>query len=62
MLIPSSQLTCLAKSELTLNTAIAKATIYIPNDSSNWTSQQTNPKTLDIDVSDRPVVIELAKS
>jgi len=50
------------KVSLTLNTAIAKATIYIPNDSSDWTSQQTNPKTLDIDVSDRPVVIELAKS
>ena len=50
------------KVSLTLNTAIAKATIYIPNNSSNWTSQQTNPKTLDIDVSDRPVVIELAKS
>ena len=50
------------KVSLTLNTAIAKATIYIPNDSSNWTSQQTYPKTLDIDVSDRPVVIELAKS
>ncbi len=50
------------KVSLTLNTAIAKATIYIPNDSPNWTSQQTNPKTFDIDVSDRPVVVELARS
>lgn len=50
------------KVSLTLNTEVAKATIYIPNDSSDWTSQKTNPKTLDIDVSDRPVVIELAKS
>lgn len=50
------------KVDLTLNTAIAKATIYVPNDSANWTAQETYPKQLDIDVSDRPVVIELAKS
>jgi hypothetical protein len=50
------------KVSLTLNTAIAKATIYIPNNSPDLTFQQTYPKTLDIDVSDRPVVIELAKS
>lgn len=50
------------KVSLTLNTAIAKATIYIPNNSPNWTSQQTYPKTLDINVGDRPVVVELTKS
>ncbi len=50
------------KVNLTLNTAIAKATIYVPNNSPNSTLQQTYPKQLDIDVSDRPVVIELQKS
>lgn len=50
------------KVSLTLNTAIAKATIYVPNNSPNSTRSQTYPKQLDIDVSDRPVVIELAKS
>ncbi len=49
------------KVNLTLNTQIAKATIYVPNDSANSTQTQTYPKQLDIDVSDRPVVIELAK-
>lgn len=47
------------KVNLTLNTEITKATIYVPNDSSNWVSQQTYPKQLSIDVDDRPVVIEL---
>ncbi len=50
------------KVNVTLNTSIAKATMYVPNDSSDWVSQQTYPKQLNIDVSDRPVVIELAKN
>lgn len=50
------------KVSVTLNTSIAKATIYVPNDSSNLVSQQTYPKQLSIDVGDRPVVIELAKN
>lgn len=49
------------KVNLTLNTWLAKATIYVPNNSSNWVSQQTYPKQLSIDVDDRPVVIELSK-
>ncbi len=47
------------KVTLTLNTWIAKATTYVPNDSSNFKSSQTYPKQIDIDVSDRPVVVEL---
>ncbi|KJH70051.1 hypothetical protein [Aliterella atlantica] len=48
------------KVTLTLNTEISKATIYVPNDSSSMKSSQTYPKQLDIDVSDRAQVIELA--
>jgi len=51
--VPSQKVT------LTLNTWIAKATTYVPNDSSNFKSSQTYPKQIDIDVSDRPVVVEL---
>jgi hypothetical protein len=50
------------KVNVTINTPISKATIYVPNDSSKWVSQQTYPKQLSIDVGDRPVVVELAKS
>lgn len=49
------------KVSVTLNTYISKATIYIPNDSSNFKSSQTYPKQLNIDVPDRPVVIMLEK-
>ena len=49
------------KVDVTLNTQIAKATIYTPTDSPNWTYQQSYPKQLSVDVSDRPVVIELSK-
>lgn len=52
--VPSQKVT------LTLNTDIAKATIYLPNDSASLKSSQTYPKQLDIDVPDHPVVIELA--
>jgi len=54
--VPSQKVT------LTLNTDIAKATIYVPNDSANLKSSQTYPKQLDIDVSDRVVVVELASN
>lgn len=50
------------KVNVTINTAIAKATIYVPNNSSSSIFQQTYPKQLNVDVSDRPVVIELAKN
>lgn len=46
---------------VTLNTQLAKATIYKPNDSPNWMYQQSYPKQLNVDVSDCPVVIELSK-
>lgn len=49
------------KVSLTLNTAIAKATIYVPNDSPDSKYQQTYPKQLDVEVGDAPVVIELEK-
>ena len=50
------------KVTLTLNTPVSKATIYVPNDSSKSIWQQTYPKQLDIDVSDRPAVVELTKN
>lgn len=50
------------KVSVTLNTSISKATTYVPNDSSSFKSSQTYPKQLDIDVSDRLVVIELASN
>lgn len=47
------------KVQLTLNTEIAKATIYQPTNSANWVKQESNPKTIDLDVPDHPLVIEL---
>lgn len=49
------------KVSVTLNTYISKATIYVPNDSADAKSSQTNPKQLDVEVGDRPIVFVLEK-
>lgn len=47
------------KVTLTLNTRINKATTYLPNNSSNSVQQITNPRQIDLDVPDYPLVVEL---
>jgi len=44
---------------LTLNKPIAKATIYLPNNSTAWIEQDTNPNQLKLNVPDYPLVVEL---
>jgi hypothetical protein len=51
--VPTQQVT------LTLNTPIAKATTYLPNKSTQWVKQDTNPKQITLDVPDYPMVVEL---
>ncbi|WP_250126122.1 hypothetical protein [Chroococcidiopsis sp. CCMEE 29] len=54
--VPTQQVT------LTLNTPIAKATTYLPNKSTQWVKQDTNPKQITLDVPDYPMVVELEPS
>jgi hypothetical protein len=51
--VPTQQVT------LTLNTPIAKATTYLPNQSTQWVKQDFEPKQIKLDVPDYPMVVEL---